>query len=209
MTRHHALRAVSITALVLLLAAGFVRATTLLQLTYNELVSASERIFTGVVVDVTVTTEGDLVYSTVHFTVDAVIKGELADTTLERTLELRFLGGTSAGLQTEVVGQFIPAIGAHGLWFVDDAERDLVNPLTGWSQGYFPFVETADGSRWLDLRDHPDYGLLQENPDPLAGKMRDLNFTRAQIAEKYPERLRFPLDDFIVAINAVMAEQGE
>ena len=74
MTRHHALRAVSITALVLLLAAGFVRATTLLQLTFNELVSASERIFTGVVVDVTVTTEGDLVYSTVHFTVDAVIK---------------------------------------------------------------------------------------------------------------------------------------
>ena len=61
MTRHHALRAVSITALVLLLAAGFVRATTLLQLTFNELVSASERIFTGVVVDVTVTTEGDLV----------------------------------------------------------------------------------------------------------------------------------------------------
>ena len=43
MTRHHALRAVSITALVLLLAAGFVRATTLLQLTFNELVSALVR----------------------------------------------------------------------------------------------------------------------------------------------------------------------
>jgi hypothetical protein len=201
----HIVALASAAVMALLLCAGGVRATTVLKLTLEQLVAGSELIFTGTVVDVASAAEGDLVYTTVRFAVEDVVKGEASS----GTIELRFLGGASGELRTDVSEQYIPAEGARGLWFIDDTLRALVNPLTGWSQGHFPLVAAADGSQWLDLKDHPDYGLLQENPDPLAAKMRGLQFTREQIAEQFPERLRYPLDDFIRAIDAVIAEQGE
>ena len=180
------------------------RATVLVTLGFDELVAASELVFIGTVTESSTAVEGEYVYTTVRFAVEDVIAGELESA----ELELRFLGGTSGSRQTEVSGQYIPAVGSHGLYFVDDTVRDLVNPLTGWSQGHFPLIE-VDGSTWLDLKNHPDYGLLEPDPDPLAGKMRSLNFTREQIAARFPERFRFPLNDFVTAITALRAEQGE
>jgi hypothetical protein len=191
--------------LLLLCTSGSAHATTLVQVTLDELVNDSELIFTGEVVDSAIATEGELVYTTVRFAVDDVIAGDLAGD----SVELRFLGGVDGARQTDVSGQFIPAPGARGLYFVGSTTRDLVNPLIGWSQGYFPLVDTPDGVTWLDLKDHPDYGLLAPDTDPLAGKMRGLNFTREQIAERFPERFRYPLADFILAIDAMLAEQGE
>jgi hypothetical protein len=193
------------TAVLGLLFSALANATTLLQLTFDELVANSELVFTGSVVEVTTTTEGDLVYSTVRFAVEDVVLGETPD----EFLELRFLGGSTADMQTEIAGEYIPVVGDRGLYFVDDTTRNFVNPLTGWSQGYFPLVESADGVTWLDLKNHPDYGLLEPDADPLAGKMRGLGFTRAQIAERFPERFRFLLSDFIAVIAMVRAEQGE
>lgn len=191
-------------ALGLLLAAGVARATVLVTLTLDELVAASEVIFTGTVTEAFTNVEGDLVYTTLRFDVDSVVVGELDD----RPLELRFLGGTSGELKTEILGQYMPAIGARGLFFVDDSMRDLVNPLTGWSQGHFPLID-VDGTTWLDLKNHPDYGLLEPDADPLADKMRSLGFTREQIAERFPERFRFPLGDFVTAIVTIRAGQAE
>lgn len=191
--------------LVLLVFPGFAHATTLRTLTLEELVASSALIFTGEVIDVSSSVEGELVYTTVEFAVSEVVEGEFADA----TLALRFLGGSSGELRTEVAGQFVPALGDRGLYLVDALDRTLVNPLTGWSQGYFPLLTAADGTQWLDLKDHPDYGVLVENADPLAGKMRDLGFTRAQVAERFPEQLRYPLTDFIEVIHVVAAQPAE
>jgi hypothetical protein len=191
-------------ALGLLLAAGVARATVLVALTLDELVAASEVVFTGTVTDSVTRAEGDLVYTTIRFDVDDVVAGE-AD---GEVLELRFLGGNVGEQKTEVSGQYIPAVGDRGLFFVDDSVRDLVNPLTGWSQGHFPLID-VDGTTWLDLKNHPDYGLLEPDADPVAGKMRSMGFTREQIAERFPERFRFPLNDFVAVIAAIRTEQGE
>lgn len=177
-------------------------ATVLVQLTLEELVASSELIFIGKVLDSTTDAVGDLVYTTVRFEVDEVIAGETSDT----ILELRFLGGSADAQTTEVSSQYIPASGDRGIFFVDDTLRDLVNPLTGWSQGHFPLVD-VDGATWLDLKNHPDYGLLEPDTDPLAGKMRSLNFSREEIAARFPERFRFPLNDFVAAISHIRAQQ--
>jgi hypothetical protein len=194
--------ALAMLAAVLLFLASSSRATVLVPLTFDGLVSSAELVFTGTVTDSFTGTEGDLVYTTVRFEIDTVVIGEAQS----NVLELRFLGGVDGEQQTEVSAQYIPAIGDRGLYFVDHTTRDLVNPLVGWSQGYFPLVD-IDGTTWLDLKNHPDYGLLEPDADPLAGKMRSLNFTREQIAERFPERFRFPLADFVTAIADIRAAQ--
>lgn len=178
------------------------QATTRLVLTLEELVENSTLIFTGTVEDVIVTDVAGVVYSTVRYTIDDVIEGDPA---LD-TIELRFVGGATTTAHTEVSGQFIPSVGAEGLWFVDDLSRELVNPLTGWSQGYFPIVDKPDGTRWLDLQDHPDYRILTP-ADPLADKMRAFNFPQQQVEEEFPRRLEYPLDDFIDVISAQVQAQ--
>ena len=188
----------------LLMLAAPLRATVLVQLTLEELVATSELIFSGVVTNSTTSSIGDLVYTTVRFDIDDVIAGEAES----ETIELRFLGGVSGEHRTEVSSQYIPAVGDRGLYFVDDATRDLVNPLTGWSQGHFPLID-VNGATWLDLKNHPDYGLLEPDADPLAGKMRSLNVSREEIAARFPERFRFPLADFVAAIADIRAQQGQ
>lgn len=181
----------------LVLLAWGAQATTRLVLTLEELIDNSALIFTGTVDEIIVTAEDGIAYSTVRFVVDDVIEG---DSSLD-TIELRFVGGATATTQTEVAGQFIPAVGAEGLWFVDDVSRELVNPLTGWSQGYFPIVTKADGTRWLDLQDHPDYRILMPSA-PLADKMRAFNFPQQQVDAEFPRQPDYPLDDFIDVIAA-------
>ena len=65
------------------------------------------------------------------------------------------------------------------------------------------------GDAWLDLRNHPDYSLVLGEQAPLAEKMRSLHASDDVIAARFPTLLEYPLDDFIVAIEAVMTEQGD
>ena len=192
-------------ALVAIMYTSQILATTLLSLTLRELVGGSSFIFIGTVTDVVARHDADLVYTFVSFAIEDVVSGEPAG----ESLTLRFLGGERDGERTDVAGQFIPAVGAYGLWFVEALDEAQVNPLTGWSQGYFPLSEDANGELWLDLRGHPDYGLIVEPADPLAAKMRGLRFSREQIAEHFPEEWQFPLADFVEVIRAVSAEIRE
>jgi hypothetical protein len=181
-----------------------VQATVLIELGLEELVAGAALIFTADVQDVTISTENGQVYSTVTFRIQQQVKGDVA----EPVLALRFLGGSSAELQLEVTGQYIPSAGDRGLYFVTDPQSNQVNPLTGWSQGYFPLQDAADGTQYLDLRGHPDYASALGAPAPLASKMKALNFSAAQIEAHVPGSQEFPLADFVAAIRYLL-EQGE
>lgn len=185
-------------------AAPRVRATVLVALSLDELVANAELVFTGEVIDSRTELVNDLVYTVLRFSIDSTIAGSFESS----ELELRFLGGSSGDFVTEVSGQYLPAVGARGLFFVDDTVRDLVNPLVGWSQGHFPLID-ADGQTWLDLKNHPDYGLLEPDSDPLAAKMRGLNFSREQIADRFPEQFQYPLEDFAALIAVMYQRRGE
>jgi hypothetical protein len=177
-------------------------ATVLEELTLEQLVADSALIFEGKVLDVTISTEDDLVYSTVLFEVDKIHKGDfLAD-----QLELRFLGGVDATLVLDVAGQYVPAVGEHGLYFVTDPDTYQVNPLTGWGQGYFPIFTGDDGIAYLDLRNHPHYALLDQGDNPLMKKMQAMNFSTEAITARFPKSRQYLLEDFVAAVQSLLEE---
>jgi hypothetical protein len=177
-------------------------ATVLEELTLEQLIADSALIFEGKVLDVTISLEDDLVYSTVVFEVDKTHKGDfLAD-----QLELRFLGGVDATLVLDVAGQYVPAVGEHGLYFVSDPDTYQVNPLTGWGQGYFPIFTGDDGIAYLDLRNHPHYALLDQGDNPLMKKMQAMNFSKDAITARFPKSQQYPLADFVAAVQSLLEE---
>jgi hypothetical protein len=181
------------------LGAAQVHATVLQELTFEELVTQSQLVFRGVVLRTETEAADGLVYTRVWFRVDEVLRGEApAD-----EFPLRFVGGTDASSQVEVAGQYLPAVGAHAVWFVRDAYESMVNPLTGWHQGAFPIETAADGRQLLDLSGRPDLILFNTRADPLARKMLGAGFSEERIEARVPEYQRFPLQDFLDAIRSI------
>lgn len=177
-------------------------ATVLQALDLDALVTESRLIFIGEVLQHQVEAADGLVYTHVRFRVDELISGEAPD----QEFSLRFVGGSSAGTQVEVSGQYIPAPGTRALWFVSDPYAHLVNPLTGWHQGVFPVVTAADGEQLLDLTTRPDLVLNNTRADPLARKMLQTGFSEDRIAARVADYQRFPLRDFVDAIRSLTGE---
>jgi hypothetical protein len=178
-------------------------ATVLEELTFEQLVANSELIFEGKVLGVEVSTDNELVYSTVSFAVNEIHKGEGL---VQDEFKLRFLGGNDSSLVLEVEGQYVPVTGEHGLYFVSDIANPQVNPLTGWGQGYFPIFAGEDGNAYLDLRNHPHYAFLDGGENPLVKKMQGLNFSKDAINSRFPKSEQFPLEDFVAAVQSLLEE---
>lgn len=125
-------------ATVLLLAQSFffsktALSTTIKELSLNQLTNEAELIFEGRVKDRNVIREGRLITTIVTFEILDVIKGEKNTT----NLDLHFSGGELDGEVLEITGSKIPAINEHGIYFVESAEGNLLNPLLGWTQGHY------------------------------------------------------------------------
>jgi len=73
------------------------------------------------------------IHTWVTFEILDLIKGQYD----QPSIELSFLGGTAGDLSVTVSDMQIPAMGEHGIYFVEDISKPLVNPLYGWDQGHF------------------------------------------------------------------------
>jgi len=110
-------------------------ATSVQQLSFDQLVTQAELVFEGKVVDSQTqwNTAGTQIFTTVRFQISDVIVGDYSDD----ELELEFLGGT-VGIDTmQVQAMRYPELGEHGVYFVESTGDKFVNPLLGWSQGHF------------------------------------------------------------------------
>jgi len=116
-----------------------VYATSLYSLSIDEVAGDAELVFQGTVVnrESRIDTASGIIHTYVTFSVEEVIKGEYTGD----QLELRFTGGEVNGEIVEVSGLTLPADGELGIYFVEALNRDLVNPLLGWSQGHYLIVE--------------------------------------------------------------------
>jgi len=109
-------------------------ASSILEVDFQQIVNKSESIFEGEVVATTPEMSADgNIYTFVDFLVLDVLSGDL---NVGESITLRFTGGTANGL-TLSVGSTIPAIGEHGVYFVESVDAQLINPLYGWSQGHY------------------------------------------------------------------------
>lgn len=118
-------------------------ATTLVSFSISELTQRAEYVFDGEVIAVHAQRSGSrgMVSTFVTFRIIETIKGQAN----KESLELKFLGGNIDGEVLEVNGSRIPELGERGVYFVESLDRDLINPLLGWSQGQY-LIEGDSGS---------------------------------------------------------------
>ena len=182
--------------LCLLLLTTTAKATVLEDFSFEQLVAQSSFIFVGTVQSSREQQQDELVYTLVSFTVEQTVKGASP----APTIELRFVGGAAKGVNLKVAGQFVPAVGARGVFFVANLDSKQINPLSGWQQGYFPLMQDASGADFLDMRLRPDLKIPGLEVDPLVSKMLTMGFSAQAIDAKVPRAFLFSLDDFRAAI---------
>ncbi len=187
-----------------LLAAPLLRATTVLELSFEELVAGSAVIVRGSVVGQRAVFDGQLPHTEVDVAVAETLKGRAP-----ALLTLSFVGGEHEGVELSVAGQFVPPPGSIGVFFIDDLGTPLVNPLTGWHQGFFPLFTDPFGDTWLDLRQRPDFRIAGLPTEPLVAKMQDLGFSAAAIERRVPELGLFAWEDFRAALRAEITRLAE
>jgi hypothetical protein len=135
----------------LLLPAPPLGASMVLRTSLDAMLEACPLVFQGVVVDVWSEASPAGLHTWVRFDVEKRIKGAAP-----ATLALRFRGGRVGDAAEEVTGSPIPEVGERGIYFVESADRFLVNPLYGWHQGRVRIVRTGDGrERVLTSRGEP------------------------------------------------------
>jgi len=124
-------------------------ATSIEKLDFDALAAKSEVIFEGEVVTVEAHWNNALtdIHTYVTFRVDDVIKGSISPA----QLALRFAGGKVGDDNVVYQGLVYPKVGEAGIYFIETLDKQLINPLTGWSQGHFKVV----GSQVMTNEDKP------------------------------------------------------
>lgn len=140
-----------LSAVLLCLVTAPALATTVLQLSFPEVVDSAELIFEGHVSKVeSIQTGPRSIHTKVTFEVISVIKGTYSDA----EISLQFLGGEVDGRRLVVQGMQVPEQGETGIFFVQSLQEPLIHPLVGWSQGHFLLEADASGETRVLSADH-------------------------------------------------------
>jgi hypothetical protein len=125
-------------------------ASSVLQVTFDELVRSSEFVFEGRVVNKRAEFDKrGSIKTYVTFEVMDVYKGAYSG----RTLQLPFLGGTVGDLTMKISDLEAPDIGETGIYFVESMSNPPAHPLYGWDQGHF-LVRTNQADRTDHVLSH-------------------------------------------------------
>ena len=140
-------------------------ATTILGMNIDEVAQGAELIFEGKVVEHNVreNTAG-MIVTYVTFRIEELIKGQYD----EPLLELKFTGGSLGGQIMEISGLRIPSPNEEGIYFVESVNRNLVNPLLGWSQGHYLIYEQNGERKVSTVNDRPVTDVLSTQSVPVA-----------------------------------------
>ena len=140
-------------------------ATTILGMNIDEVAQEAEIIFEGKVVEHNVRENAaGMIVTYVTFRIEELIKGEYD----EPLLELKFTGGRLGGQIMEISGLRIPSPNEEGIYFVESVNRNLVNPLLGWSQGHYLIYEESGERRVSTVNDRPVTDVLSTQSVPIA-----------------------------------------
>jgi hypothetical protein len=143
-------------------------ATTLMGMDIDDVADRAELIFEGEVIDsqAQLDSNSGIINTFVTFRVIDLIKGDFGG----NNLELKFAGGELNGEIVEVSGSTLPMMGEAGIYFVESASRDMLNPLLGWSQGHFLIKSEGGQRRVHTVGDNPVTQIQSVSAIPLAIK---------------------------------------
>lgn len=178
-------------------------ATTVLQLSFEEVVDSAELIFEGRVTDVEAVQTGPRsIHTKVTFEVISVIKGNYTDT----GITLQFLGGDVDGRRLVVQGMQIPAQGDTGIFFVESLQETLIHPLVGWSQGHFLLETDASGEHRVLSADHAPVTGIALAVEPQTGSATERVSDALPVLEDNGAALGVIVDYNVPAESAMSAE---
>ena len=171
--RNHArLKCRAILIVLLLMPISFGHASSVREVSMNEMLQQSQFVFEGTVTAIEARQNSQKrIHTYVTFEITDIIKGEYSG----NIITLRFLGGTVDDVTMVVSDMQLPQEGEHGIYFVESLERFQVNPLYGWSQGHFIVERDGTGSeRVMTNRGLPVTGVMDYMSDEPAtpGKER-------------------------------------
>lgn len=144
------------------------QATTLLGMDIDQIALQAELIFEGEVIERRAQQDSSsgIINTYITFSVLDVIKGDAGG----ETLELKFAGGEFAGQTVEVSGSILPALNETGIYFVESATRDMLNPLLGWTQGHFTISNDEGERRVFSAQSKPVIQVQAMSTVPIAIK---------------------------------------
>ena len=168
----------------LLMPISYGNASSVLEVSLNEMLQQSQFVFEGTVTAIEAKENSQKrIHTYVTYEIKDIIKGKYHS----NTITLSFLGGTVGDVTMAVSGMKFPQMGEHGIYFVESLERVQVHPLYGWSQGHFIVERDVTGSeRIMTNRRLPITAVMdtmqdeQMTPDkertqaPSKGVVRDL-----------------------------------
>jgi hypothetical protein len=163
-TRNHViLEYCAVLIVLLVMPICFGNATSVREVSIDEMLRQSQLIFEGTVTAVEARENSQKrIHTYVTFEIKDIIKGEYRG----NSITLSFLGGTMGDVTMAVGDMRLPQLGEHGIYFVESLERLQVNPLYGWSQGHFIVERDAAGSeRVMTNRRLPVTGVMDQVQD--------------------------------------------
>ncbi len=124
-----------LSCLIFLLLPVVASASSVMRMDMAEMKGGAQLVFEGRVIGIRIEHQSGAraIHTWVRFEVLDVIKGQYD----QPALELSFLGGTAGKYSVKVSDMQIPKMGEHGIYFVEDINKPMVNPLYGWAQGHF------------------------------------------------------------------------
>ena len=185
---------------VVFLCAGAAPASTVLEMSFAQVVAHSELVFEGRVLSRQARRlSNGSIHTFVDFQVDEVVKGDYSGT----TLQLSFLGGQVDGKGMHVTDLQIPLLGETGLYFVETLSQTQVNPLVGWAQGHYLIETLDDGRRIVMTLGNETVVSISEPAEqaPVTSAMNTFSKGKAKGVQITPRSLLSPLN------QAMSAEQ--
>ncbi|MCB1666231.1 MAG: hypothetical protein KDI28_10650 [Pseudomonadales bacterium] len=138
-------------AMLLLAGVGRLQASTVMEMSFEEVVSHSALAFEGRVIGMESRQLSDgSIHTYVRFAVLDVIKGDYTD----EEIELSFLGGQVGSRALQVSDMNMPEVGETGIYFVESLTRAQVHPLVGWAQGHFLLEQQSSGADIVTTVEH-------------------------------------------------------
>ncbi len=155
-----------------------IKATTILELSFDQLCQGSELIFEGSVIskECRQSSKDGKPFTYFTFQIIEVIKGSYNDS----TVELGFMGGKSGGSTLKVSGMQMPQIGERGIYFVENLNVQQIHPLCGWQQGHCLVL--------TDMKTDQDVVIPVEEKDSI--KESDSRLTHAPTLKIFKQNIR-------------------
>lgn len=153
---------IAIWACLLLISIPYGHASSVRQVTMDEMLQQCQFVFEGKVLALEARENSHKrIHTYVTFEITDIIKGEYPND----TITLSFLGGTIGDLTMVVSDMKIPRVGERGIYFVESLERSQVHPLYGWSQGHFLVKSDETGmDRVMTNSEQPVTKILTDTP---------------------------------------------